>query len=218
MRESFRTSARQLWSHLVTHHATPRTVRAALHEVPFEERDAWVDLLWDVGAIPDDDRSLPRGCVPYLPCPVASVLSAVDDARVTSADVFVDIGSGAGKTAFLVRALTGACSIGLEIQPALVQAAAARTAESKLDRLRFIETDAVDWIQPGSVGTVFFLYCPFSGQRLERVLDALECIARTRRIRVCSVDLAPFERSWLEPVPTTSADLHVYQSSEIARA
>jgi len=210
-----RTGARQLWSHLVNHQATPRMVRAALHEVPFEDRDAWADLLWDVGEIPDDDRSLPRGCVPYLPCPVASVLSAVDDARVTSADVFVDIGSGAGRSAFLVHALTGACSIGLEIQPALVQAAAARAAELKPDRLRFIETDAAHWVRPDSVGTVFFLYCPFSGERLQRVLDALEGIARTRRIRVCSVDLAPFERSWLEPVPTTSADLHVYQSSEI---
>ena len=95
-------------------------------------------------------------------------------------------------------------------------AAAARAAELKRDGLRFIETDAVDWVRPDSVGTVFFLYCPFSGERLQRVLDALEGIAQTRRIRVCSVDLAPFERSWLEPLPTTSADLHVYQSSEIA--
>ena len=118
--------------------------------------------------------------------------------------------------------LTSASVPGLEAPQsdytALVRAAVARAAQLKLDRLRFIETDAQDWVRPGSVGTVFFLYCPFSGQRLERVLDALEGIARTRHIRVCSVDLAPFERSWLESVPTTSADLHVYKSAEFVPA
>ena len=216
VQELSRTRARQLWSQLVQNQASPQTVRAALSEVPFEDRDAWVDLLWDVGEVPDDDSCLPRGCVPYLPCPVASVLSAIDAARVTSADVFVDIGSGLGKAAFLVHALTGASAIGLEIQPALVHAAAARAAELKLARLRFIETDAADWVRAGALGTVFFLYCPFSGQRLERVLDALAGIARTRRLRLCSVDLPAFECSWLEPLPSTSADLHVYQSRELS--
>lgn len=215
MQEPSRTGARQLWSQLAQNQATPRMVRAALSEVPCEDLDAWVDLLWDVGDVPDDDRSLPRGCVPYLPCPVASVLSAIDDARVTSADVFVDIGSGLGKTAFLVHALTGASAIGLEIQPALVHAAAARAAELKLARLRFIQTDAVDWVRAGALGTVFFLYCPFSGQRLERVLGALEGIARTRQLRLCSVDLPVFECPWLEQVPSTSADLHVYRSTTV---
>lgn len=215
MHELSHERARQVRSHLVQNQATPRLVQAALREVPFEDRDAWVDLLWDVGEVPDDDRRLPRGCVPYLPCPVASVLSTLDDAGLTSADVFVDIGSGLGKTAFLVHALTGASVIGLEIQPALVRAATARAAELKLAQLRFIETDAVDWMHDAALGTVFFLYCPFSGQRLERVLDALEGIARTRRIRVCSVDLPPFERPWLEPMPATSAELHVYRSTEV---
>jgi len=216
VQELARVGVRQLRSLLVKGQATPPMVRAALHEVPRADRDAWVELLWDVGEVPDDDRSLPRGCVPYLPCPVASVLSAVEAAKVTSADVFVDIGSGLGKTAFLVHALTGARTIGLEVQPVLAQAAAMRAAELELARLQFIETDALEWMSGAALGSVFFLYCPFSGQRLQRVLDALEGVARNRPIRVCSVDLPAFERPWLERVPATSADLHVYRSTQVA--
>jgi hypothetical protein len=41
------------------------------------------------------------------------------------------------------------------------------------------------------IGTVFFLYCPFGGDRLKRVLDELEAIARTRQTRVCCVGMPP---------------------------
>lgn len=61
------------------------------------------------------------------------------------------------------------------------------------------------------VGSVFFLYCPFSGERLTRVLDDLRMIAQTRRIRVCSVDLPLPSRAWLAPV-ARSGSLAVYQS------
>jgi hypothetical protein len=63
-----------------------------------------------------------------------------------------------------------------------------------------------------TTGTVFFLYCPFSGDRLERFLDALEDVARARSIRVCCVDLPPLERPWLVQMPSMSVDLDVYQS------
>jgi len=200
-------------SHLISGSATPQMVQAALNDIPPAQRDAWVDRLWDIDEIPDDDPDLPRGCVPYLPCPVATVVNAVHQARVTAADVFVDIGSGTGRTAFLAHVLTGAACIGIEIQPALVRAAAARAAWLNLDRTRFIEGDAADWVRFVPTGTVFFLYCPFSGERLRRCLGALEDVARTRCIRICSVDLPPLDRPWLVPLPSSSADLHVYQST-----
>src|SRR5690606_37755343 len=151
-------------------------------------------------------------CVPYLPCSVATVMNAIEQAQVTSSDVFVDVGSGAGRTAFLAHALTGAGCIGIEIQPALVKAAAGRAAWLNLDRTRFIEGDAVEWVRFMTTGTVFFLYCPFSGDRLERFLDALEEVARARPIRVCSVDLPAFDRPWLRLQPPASTELHVYES------
>jgi len=203
-------------SHLISGRATPAMVQATLNGIPREHRDTWLDLLWDVDEIPDDDPDLPGGCVPYLPCPVATVLNAVEQARVTSADVFVDIGSGLGRSAFLAHVLTGAACVGLEIQPALVKSATGRAAWLNLDRVRFIGGDAAEQIRFMTIGTVFFLYCPFSGDRLDRVLGALEDLARTRPIRVCSVHLPQLDRPWLTPMPSTSEELQVYESNHLA--
>lgn len=205
-------TAAEMRSLLVNGQATPALVRSALDDIPTDLRDRWVDLVWDIEEIADDHPVLPRGCVPYLPCPVATVVEAVRQAQVTSSDVFVDIGAGTGRTAFLAHVLTGAGGIGIEIQPALVNAATGRAAWLNLSRTRFIEGDAVDWVRFMTTGTVFFLYCPFSGNRLHRFLDALEDVARARPIRVCCVDLPALDRPWLWPIPSTSVDLHVYQS------
>ena len=207
------SAAHRLRSRLIAGSVTPQVLQAALNDSPPEQRDAWLDLLWDIDEIPDDDPDLPRGCVPYLPCPVATVVNAVHDAGVTPADVFVDIGAGTGRTAFLAHVLTGAASIGIEIQPALVRAAVARADWLNLSRLRFIEGDAVDWVRFVNIGSVFFLYCPFSGERLDRFLDALEDVARVRCIRICSVDLPLLDRQWLARMPSTAKELHVYQST-----
>jgi SAM-dependent methyltransferase len=193
---------------------TPAIFRAKLADIPPRDRDRWLDLLWDVDEIPPDDPKLPRGCAPYLPCPVATVLEAVQRAGVTSNDVFVDVGSGTGRTALLANLLTGAGCIGVEIQPALVEAARARAAWLNLDRTRFVQGDAADLLRFITIGTVFFLYCPFGGERVQRVLDDLEAIARTRQIRVCCVHMPPLERPWLVQLPSTAADLHVYRSTD----
>src|SRR4029078_9775031 len=95
----------------------PSMFRAALLRVPPTERDAWLDLVLRLGELPDDGPALPRDCVPYLPCPVDALLRIVDQAPVRASDVFVDVGSGLGRAAALVHLLTGAATIGLEIQP-----------------------------------------------------------------------------------------------------
>jgi len=192
---------------------TTAIFRANLDDVPPPDRDRWLDVLLDLDEIPDDDPNLPRGCVPYLPCPVATVLEAVQRAHVTDADMFVDVGSGTGRTTFLVSLLTGAGCIGIEVQPALVAAARARAARLNLDRTRFVEGDAAEVLRLVDIGSVFFFYSPFGGDRLSRVLDDLEAIARTREIRVCCVHMPPLERSWLVRVPSTSVELDVYRST-----
>ena len=113
----------------------------------------------------------------------------------------------------LANLLTGAACIGLEIQPALVQAAQGRAAWLKLDRTRFVAGDAADLLRFISTGTVFFLYCPFGGERVARILDDLEAIARTREIRICCVHMPPLDRPWLARLPSTSVELDVYRST-----
>ncbi|AKJ03914.1 Hypothetical protein AA314_05540 [Archangium gephyra] len=130
-----------------------------------------------------------------------------------ASDVFVDVGSGVGRAAALVHLLTGASAIGIEIQPALVHAS--RDLATRLNALRFSPVQGDAAVLTGSItmGSVFFLYCPFSGERLEKVLDGLESIARTRPIRVCCVDLPLPPRPWLTCAEPPSGNLTVYRST-----
>jgi SAM-dependent methyltransferase len=212
MHPTAREAAKAIRHSLSSAGLAPPSFRAALDQVEPRDRDTWFDLVWDSDELPEDDPRLPPGCVPYLPCGVATVLEAMRAAEVTGEDVFVDVGAGLGRVVALVHLLTGAGCIGLEIQPALVAAARARATSLDLDRLRFIEGDAADRMRCVTAGTVFFLYCPFGGSRLQRLLGDLESLARTRPIRICCVGMAPLGGSWLSTIASDSADLTVYRS------
>lgn len=213
MEDRHRESAEWMRSRLSNAQVTPAVFRAALLGVPSTERDAWVDCVLGLDSVPDDGPALPQGCVPYLPCPVDALLRMVEHAGVRESDVFVDVGSGVGRAAALVHLMTGAAAIGIEIQPALVFAA--RELQARLNSSRFspVEGDAVQLTGSITTGSVFFLYCPFSGERLEKVLDGLEVIARTRPIRVCCVDLPLPPRPWLTVAAPSTGDLTVYRST-----
>jgi len=191
----------------------PSLFRAALLSVPLAERDAWLDVVLRLGELPADGPELPRGCVPYLPCPVDALLRVVEQVPVRASDVFVEGGSGAGRAAALVHLLTGASVIGIEIQSGLVLAARDLVARLLLSRIACVEGDAVKLTGYVSIGTVFFLYCPFSGDRLANVVADLEPIAQTRVIRVCCVDLPPLACPWLTLEPSPSGDLAIYRST-----
>src|SRR6185295_346557 len=64
-----------------------------------------------------------------------------------------------------------------------------------------------------AAGSVFFLYCPFSGMRLAQLLANLERVAGARDIRVACLDLPLPLCSWLEPVPARWPDLVLYRST-----
>jgi len=191
--------------------SAPERLRASLDALPSSERDGWLDSVLGVDAFPPEEAAVPRGCVPYLPCPVDVVLRAVDRAAITSRDVFVDIGSGIGRCTALTHFLTGAGAVGIEIQPRLVARSRLLAEAFTAPRLTTLEGDAADLVRFLHVGTVFFLYCPFSGTRLGTVLEHLEAIARTRAIRVCCVQLPALEQPWLE-LTWADAELSIYRS------
>lgn len=193
--------------------ATPALFRDALARVPPAKRDSWLDLVLGFDGLPEDGPKLPRGCVPYLPCPVDAVLRAVEHADVRASDVFVDVGAGLGRAAMLVHLFTGAAAIGLEIQHALVQASRGLAQRLGVSRFSAVEGDAIHLTSHIMMGSVFFFYCPFSGARLDKVLTDLESIACTRPIRVCCVDLPLPARPWLRLVSPRSHDLAVYRST-----
>jgi SAM-dependent methyltransferase len=189
----------------------PSLFSAALAAVPPSARDAWVDRAFGLDGLPADGP-LPSGCVPYLPCSVDTLLLLVEQASVRASDVFVDVGSGLGRAATLVHLLTGARAVGLEIQPPLVAAARALAARLCLTDLAFLEGDAIEHAPALASGSVFLLYCPFSGARLDKLLTCLEAIAHARPIRICCVDLPLPPRDWLTLASSPSPALAIYQA------
>lgn len=190
----------------------PGAFRAALLNVEPAERDRWVDRVLGLGELPDDGPELPRGCVPYLPCPVDVLLRTVDEAPIGASDVFVDVGSGLGRAATLVHLLTGAGAIGIEVQPALALASRDLASRLRLPGVSFVTGDASTLTAFMSIGTVFFLYCPFGGERVARFLADLEPVARTRTVRVCCVDLPLPARPWLTLQTEQPGNLAIYRS------
>lgn len=205
-------SAARIRDQILSNRWEPAHVRAVFMSVPPAERDGWVDAVLGLGAPPEDGPELPRGCVPYLPCSVDALLRFVEHAPVGGDDVFVDIGSGCGRAAILVHLLTGARAVGIEIQTALVVAAQAVAAQLRLSAVSFVTGDAVLQHSVLGAGTVFFLYCPFSGERLVKMLAQLESVARARPIRIGCVDLPLPPCRWLTLMPPPAGDLAIYRS------
>ena len=191
----------------------PSLFGAELTGIPPFARDAWVDLVLGLGAPPDDGPQLPVGCVPYLPCAVDVLLRVAEHAPVRASDLFVDIGAGVGRAAALMHLLTGARAVGVEVQSALVSAARELAGRLRLSAVSFIEADASQPTDAWSTGSVFLLYCPFSGDRLAKLLANLEPVARARPIRLCCVDLPLPPCPWLEQTPSPSLDLTIYRTT-----
>ena len=182
--------------------------RDDLMAVPALERDAWVDRALGLGELPSDGPDLPAGGVPYLPCPVDALLRVVDRAPVRASDVFVDVGSGVGRATALVRLLTGASAVGLEIQHDLVLAA--RELTSPLSGLSFVEGDAAE-LAASIEASVFFLYCPFGPERVTKLLAGLEPMARARPLTIACVDLSLPPRPWLR-LDALERELAIYRT------
>ncbi|WP_394831521.1 hypothetical protein LVJ94_33920 [Pendulispora rubella] len=213
MEESLRENAERIRSRIAGGAHDPAEFRASLLSVPPDARDAWLDLVFGLSELPDDGPDLPPGCVPYLPCSVDTLLRVVEQAGVQASDVFVDVGGGLGRAAAFVHLLTGAGAMAIEVQSKLVAAARDLAARLRVPRVACIEGDAAELTGCITIGSVFFLYCPFSGERLANVLAALESIARTRTIRVCCVDLPLPPCPWLALEPPRSGDLAIYRST-----
>ncbi len=123
--------------------------------------------------------------VPYQPTPVRHILHLIAAAMVAEDDVFVDLGSGLGHVPLLVSMLTGAQSLGIEMQAAYVVSARECAQNLQLGRVRFIARDARD--ADLSRGTVFYLYSPFKGSILDDVLGALRRESMHKSIKICSL-------------------------------
>jgi SAM-dependent methyltransferase len=122
--------------------------------------------------------------------PIGRMLAEV---QLSERDVFIDLGSGVGRVCIVVALSTTARVRGIELQTSLVERARADATRAGAI-VAFENADARD--ANLSDGTVFFLYCPFTGPALARVLERLSEIDHPIVVCALGIDLdhAPFLR------------------------
>ena len=150
----------------------------------YDALDRLVAALLDGGPPSAERVALEPGMVSYQPTPARAVLALLERAGLGPEDLFYDLGSGLGHVVLLVALLAGARGVGVEIEPAFVEVARRSARRLRVRGVRFVEADAR--IAPLHGGTVYFLYTPFRGALLEKVLESLRAQARERPIRVCT--------------------------------
>jgi hypothetical protein len=150
----------------------------------------------------------------YQPTPARHIFDLIARAALTERDVLVDLGSGMGHVPLLTAICTGAQCIGIELEPAYIECARKSAWALNLKNVTFIQQDAR--AADLSVGTVFYLYTPFTGGILRAVLKALQRETSSREIRICTFGpCMPIiaEAQWLEAVRASEADrISVFRS------
>jgi hypothetical protein len=134
-------------------------------------------------------------------------------AKITPQDVFYDLGSGLGQVPLLVHLLSGATTTGVEIEPGYCQHAQVCADSLGLTRVHFLCADArtVGY----AVGTVFYLFTPFTGSILQQVLEQLRQLAQQKPLRIFSYGPsteALVQQQWLQRLD--AGERHLYQLVE----
>ncbi len=150
----------------------------------YDGLDVLIDGLFALPAAPAPTLSLLAEMVPCEETPARLILELVDQVAFGPADRFYDLGCGLGQVVLLVNLLTGVPAYGVEIEPAFVAFAREQAAALGLPNVHFINADAQ--VADYRAGTVFFLFTPFRGQLLQRVLARLQVLAARQPIRVCT--------------------------------
>jgi SAM-dependent methyltransferase len=178
-------------------------------------RDAAVEAYLGI-ADPTSGASPAEHLHGYQPSGLAAIVQTLAAVPVTEDDVVVDLGSGLGKFLLLTRLLTGARARGVEIQRDLVERA--RSAARRLGlHVDFVEADARDAALHD--GTVFYLYLPFTGPALARMLERLRDVAERRPIVVCALGIdLDRQAPWLRARASDSFWLTIYDSGPSPRS
>ena len=167
----------------------------------YDALDALVEGMLRIERVPQATQEPEPEMVHLEPTPARAILELVDRLHLRPEEVFYDLGSGLGQVVILVHLLTGARTVGVEVEPAYCQVARDRAWVLGLPGATFCNEDAraADY----SRGSAFYLFAPFRGQMLQAVLERLRREAQARPIRVCSYgpctpDVAA--QPWLRPV------------------
>jgi hypothetical protein len=167
----------------------------------YDPLDTFVDGILRISVLPRPQLRAEPEMVYYQPTPARIVLDMVDRLALSPRDVVYDLGSGLGRVVCIVALVSEARSIGVEFEPAYAAHAQRCARDLGLARATFVNADARE-VTYGD-GTVFFLYTPFKGAILQRVVELLRYEAGKRRIRVCTYGpgtLDMLQQEWLVSV------------------
>mgnify|MGYP005840074957 FL=1 len=133
-------------------------------------------------AIPQGMQSLGAEMVHFEQTPARLFLELIDRVPLGASDRFYDLGSGLGRIPILIHLLTGVEAVGIEIQSEYCAYARRCAVALGLDRVRFVNAD----VQSADLsrGTVFFMFTPFVGAVLQRVLTRLRHLAMSTPITI----------------------------------
>jgi hypothetical protein len=188
-------------------------LRRHFEAVPAPQRDHFVEEVLGVAYPPLEERPLLTSeHMPYAPSGYEEITHAFDLSELGPSAQLLDLGSGMGKVVMLATLLTGAKSVGVEVDDVLC-ARAQQASEALGVGAVLLARDAreVDTLQ----ADVVFLYLPFAGAVLTRVLRRLSDDARRRpagaqRRFLCTGPLAATQHPELRPVGPARAWLQVY--------
>jgi hypothetical protein len=159
--------------------------RSPLPGLGFDCRDELLSGVLQLREPSEPDLERSPEMAPYQPTPVRHILHLITATALAEGDVFVDLGSGLGHVPLLVSMVTGAQSLGIEVQAAYVASARECARSLHLSRVQFIPQDARE--ADLSSGTVFYLYSPFNGSILTEMLSTLRMESTRRSIKICSL-------------------------------
>jgi len=190
-------------------------LRQLFDAVPAAERDHFVEEVLGIAYPPlDEPEPEPEPeLVAYTPSGYDEILHALDVTQLAPGQRFLDIGSGLGKAVMLAALLAGASSVGVERDGRLHELAEDAARSLGLEQARFERADALELLADDP--DVVFMYLPFTGTTLARVLARLLEAGRTgpprRRDRfLCSALLEPGRYAELVPVGPPKSWLQVY--------
>jgi predicted RNA methylase len=123
-----------------------------------------------------------------VPSTYADIFAYLKGVGIGPDDVFVDLGSGLGRTAFAASWLGAKRAVGVELIQSLTDGAEANRKRSILSNrdIEFVCANALEFTEPDM--TILYMFHPFGEAVLEKVLDNLK-IARAaatspRKLRI----------------------------------
>ena len=126
--------------------------------------------------------------LPFVPSAYADVFDYLRGVGIGPDDVFVDLGSGFGRTVFAASWLGAKRAVGVELIQSLTDGAEANRKRSVLSNrdIEFVCANALEFTEPDM--TILYMFHPFGEAILEKALDNLKitraAVANPRKLRI----------------------------------